>query len=87
MVPEPAIVRHVHIGHQDALGPKRGHPAALYRPAIDGDIFTNHVVVAEHDFRRLSTIAEVLRRAADRGKGMHLIALADLGPSVDGDMG
>ena len=42
--------------------------------------------MANDDLRRLPFISEVLRRSADRGKGMQLVPLANLRPSVDRHM-
>ena len=43
--------------------------------------------MADDDLGRFPLISEVLRRSADRDKGMQLIPFANLRPSVDRHMG
>ena len=86
MAAEMTIMGDVHIGHQEILGADGGRPTALYRRAVDRDIFPKNIVMADDDLGRFPLISEVLRRSADRGKGMQLIPLTNLRPSVDRHM-
>ena len=76
----------MHIGHQKVLGADGGRPTALYRRAIDRDIFPKNVVIADDDLGRFALIAEMLGRAADRDKGMQFAPRTDLRPAIDCDM-
>ena len=86
MASEMTIMGDVHIGHQEVLGTDGGLPTALYRRAVDCDILAKDIVMADDDLGRFPLISEVLRRSADRGKGMQLIPLTNLRPSVDRHM-
>ena len=61
----------------------RGLAAAAGGAAVDGDELAEDVVVADGQLGVLAFVFEVLRRAADRGVAVELIALADRGRPFD----
>lgn len=87
MVAEPAIMRHMHVGHQNALGSKRGHAPSLDSSPIDRDIFADDVVMADDDLGGFPFISKVLWRPSNRRKRMHFIPLPDFRPPIDNRMG
>src|SRR5690606_27243141 len=62
-----------------------------YRPPARGaarkrGVFADHIIVANLQTRRLTTIREILRRAAERGEGKHDVVLAKRGVAFDEHM-
>src|SRR5512139_1108493 len=53
MVAEPAIMCHVHVGHQNAFRPEGGDPPPLDGSTVDRDILPDDVVMADDDLGRL----------------------------------
>src|SRR6185437_5200189 len=86
MVAEPAIVCHMHVGHQNALRPKRGHSTPLDGSPVHRDILPDSVVVADDDLGRLPLVSKVLWRPSDRSKRMHLVPLPNLRPPINRHM-
>ena len=87
MTTEVAVVRHMDVGHQKILVADGGHPPTLNRPSIDGHIFSDDVVVADDHSSRLPPVLKMLRRGPDRGKGIHVTPVSDLGPPINIHMG
>src|SRR5208337_217793 len=80
------IMCDVGIGHDQVVAADPGASPALYGAAIDGDKFTNGVMVADLQPRRFAGIADVLRRHANRGKREENVARADFRGTFDGDV-
>ena len=75
-IAESAIMSHVAARHQVAAATDRSDAFLLRRTPTDRDAFANHVVVADHDLRRLTAITQVLRIATDHDSGEQVILLA-----------
>ena len=78
-----AVVRDVHVGHEDVAVADRGHAAAAARAAVDGDELAEDVAAADDQPRFLAAELQVLRDQADRRERIDLGVVADLGPAVD----
>jgi hypothetical protein len=83
MVADKTVMGDMHVVHQQHLvADAREHPAAL-GAAMDGGEFTDAVVVANLEPRRLAMILEILRSCADRSELKDAIAGADRRLALD----
>ena len=87
LVPDPAVVGDVGVGHEIAVVADPGQAAALDRPPVDGDEFAEDVPVADPDPGLLALVADVLGLGPDRGERGEPVVGADLGPAADEDVG
>jgi len=65
MVPDQAVMRYVHIGHDPVVISDYGLSAALYRTSIDRRIFTNGIVITYDQPCALTLVFLVLRVSTD----------------------
>ena len=81
------IMRHMDISHQKIMMSKRGHTTPECCPSVDGDIFTQDIVIPDNNTRRFIPILEVLWRGTDRNKGKKLASLTNFCKPVKGHVG
>ena len=82
-LPDVAVVRDVHVRHEDVAVADLGDAAAAARAAIDRHELAEDVAPADRQPRRLALELQVLRDEADRGEREDLGFVADVGPPVD----
>src|SRR5580692_2308033 len=65
VITNPAIVRNVCVGHYQRVAAQMRQPATLYRSPVYRDKFSDRIVIADLEARRLTRIGQVLRRQPD----------------------
>ena len=78
-----AVVRDVHVVHEQVAVADRRPAAAAGRAAMDGDELAEDVALADLEPRRLAFVLQVLRRQPDRGERIDLGLVADRRVAVD----
>ncbi len=63
-----------------------GFRAVLNSTAVDGHPFANHIVIADHQARRLTLVLKVRGVFTDRGKLKDTVVLADAGRAFEHNM-
>src|SRR5262249_13655540 len=81
------IVRDVHVDHQEVVGTDAREPVFLFTTPVDGHSLADHVAVTDLDAGLAAAIRRVLGLAADDGKGMDDVLLAQSGPAEDAGVG
>src|SRR5205814_1151237 len=81
-----AVMREMHVRHDPVVAADAGHSGVERGAAVDGDVFADHVAVADLDRSVLVGVFLVLRRRADRGEMEDAVAPADAGTAVQHDM-
>src|SRR5262245_23912736 len=77
---------HVGIGHDQRVVADASESATFYRATIEGDKFTNLVVVSDFEARGFAGIGKILRRHANRAERKEAILNTDFGRSLDRNM-
>ena len=73
------IMRDVSVGHDERVIADAGHSSAFWRAAVDGDKFTNDVVLTYSQMGRLAGVSNILRSETNGRKGEEVIVGADRG--------
>ena len=74
MIADIAVVSDMGAGHQETVVTDGSDSAILFGTSIDGDTFTNDVVVANLDFGGSALVGDILWFAADYGIGVDVIS-------------
>jgi hypothetical protein len=77
IIPDPAIVADVAVGHEEAARPDFGDAVALGAAQAEGNAFADHGVLADDKARACRIVAADLRFAAQHGIGMNNATRAD----------
>ena len=77
----------VDISHKEIAVADHGNAVILNGPCGDRHVFTNHVVIANHQTRIFAFVLFILGLAADTGIGENAVAFPDFCISRDIDMG
>ena len=86
VVPHPAIVSHVGVGHEQVVGADLRDSAAQSGPRLHGDVLPDHVAIADGEPGVLAVVLEVLGTMPQGGKGEHVVVPAQSGVAVDHHM-
>ncbi len=87
VVPQHAVVAHVHIGHEQVVVADGGLTPVLYGTAVDRHPLPDGVVVADHQPGGLAPILEVRRVLPHGGELENPVAATDAGGAPDDHMG
>ena len=77
VVSDRAVMRHMHIGHEQVAVTDAGDAAAAFRSPVQGGKFADAVAAADDQ------TAEVLRFAAHHGMGVNVVVLSHGGIALD----
>ena len=83
VVADDAIVRNVHVGHEQAVATDAGF-ATVHGAAVHGHALPNHGVVADYGNGLLTGELQVLGHGPDHGTRKYLAILPDAGTVHDG---
>ena len=83
VVADVAVVRHVHVGHEDVVIADARDAAAARGAAVHGDELAKDVAGADRQPGVLAVELEILRNLADRRERVDLAVVAELGSAVD----
>src|SRR5215472_1174502 len=72
-----AVVRNVHIRHQQVVRPDRRDPAAARSPPADRHAFPDRVLIADHSLGRLAVVLQILRGHPDRAERIKRVPRPD----------
>gem|GEM_PF-2724911 len=86
MIGDHAVVADVSISHDQVVITEGGFGAILHGAAMDGDTLANHVVIADHQARRLTLVLQIRRIFANRGELIDAIVPTDTGRPFDDHM-
>ena len=87
VVPDPAVVGHVGVGHEQVVGADLGDAAAEGRAEVDGHELVDGVAVADHEAARLPPVLQVLGNDAHRAEREEMVLLAEGRVAVDDRVG
>src|SRR5690606_36918679 len=77
-----AIVSNVGVGHDPVVIAHTGHAHILHRTGIDGDVFTNHIAIADFQASRFTSVLLVLRHAADGAETVEMVVATNRGHAI-----
>ena len=83
VIADPTIVGDVRVRHEQIIVPDTRDTLVVRRAAIDGDVLTKDVSIADLESRRLTGVFFVLRCIADRGELKYLIIRTESRPAGD----
>jgi hypothetical protein len=86
MVANEAIMGDMSVGHDQAITADLRELASLDGSAMDGDVLTDHVAVADLQAGRFATIREVLGSDAYGREGIYLIVTSEACRAFEDDM-
>src|SRR5215472_4304720 len=75
------------VGHDEGVAADTRRAYTFQSSAVDGDVFANNVAVADFQPRGLAAVGDVLRIAADYGKGKNLVVGAEARRSTQNNVG
>src|SRR5690606_19517977 len=87
MIANNAVVTNMHIGHQQIVVTYSGFAAILHSAAMNGDAFTNNVVIAHYQARWLTLVLEIRRVFAQRRKLVNAVMRTNARWPFDNHMG
>ncbi len=87
MVADHAVMADVGIGHDQVVVANGGFRAVLDGSAMDGHALADHVVVTDHQARRLALVLQVGGILADAGELEDAVVLADLRGALEHHVG
>ena len=86
VVANDAVMREVDVGHDPVVVAEDGGADVLHGAPVEGGVFADGVVVADLQGGRFAAVFFVLRRSAQRGKGVDVVVFADAGRAFDDDV-
>ena len=86
-VVDDAIVRDVHVDHQQVVRADAGDPLLFFAAAVDRHPFANDVLVADLDAGRAASERDILGFAADHRERMDDVSFAERGHALNAGMG
>jgi len=87
VVAEYAVVANMHIGHQQVVITDGGFAAILHGAPVNGDPFTDNVVITDHQSRGLAFVFQIGSVLPHGGELVDVVVLADAGGALDHHMG
>nr|WP_293949863.1 hypothetical protein [Sneathiella sp.] len=81
MIANQAVMRHMRPDHKQAIIPYLRQHTATFGAGIDGHMFPDRAVFADHQLRFFSVIFKILRGMTNGGEGINDRSLADAGPA------
>ena len=82
-----AVMRHMHIGHEQVVVAYAGDAAAGFRAAVQRGEFPDIVPVADDEAAHLAMEFQILRFSAHGGIGIDMVVLPHGGVPLDGGEG
>src|SRR5690606_12005172 len=82
VIADLAIVSNVGVGHDPVVIAHTGHAHILHRTGIDGDVFTNHIAIADFQASRFTSVLLVLRHAADGAETVEMVVATNRGHAI-----
>ena len=86
VIPQLAVVTDMRVGHQEIVIADPRYPTAPLGAAMNIDIFTKDVVMADREKRIFTLEFEILGLKTDGRKRIKLVALADFRGAFDDDV-
>jgi hypothetical protein len=86
MIVNDAVMSDMGIGHKKIVMSNNRYPAAFLGASVDGNVFSENVIISDDQFGISSPIFQILRDITNGGEGENSAPLSNLGGSLDYDM-